>query len=454
MQKPEILIVDNDPDTLSDLCLMLGDEYDCHTVSSASEAERLTTQRLYDIILLDIDLGPGTDGFGILDNLQRREYGVPVIMITRFNDAKTAVRAMKLGAKDFIGKSPTTMELKQAVSRCLRESELERVHKAFVSEAGDIGDTVNLTGKSQAMQELEHRLLKIAPSTATVLVTGESGTGKELIAKFVHRNSDRNGKPCIAVNCAAVTPNLVESELFGHEKGSFTGAISRRAGKFELANRGTLFLDEIGELPLDLQPKLLRAIQEGEICSVGGVTKKVDVRLIAATNRNLEELVAKRHFREDLFHRLNVAVVSVPPLRARKEDIKELCEVFIVKHRATAKRTVAGISDDALRALESFHWPGNVRQLENTIISALLESEDGWITESSLPSDIATGGESESHEIAKSKVLVRFEREYWTSLSQRCDGNISKMADIAKMSRQGVYNILHDLGLKDPAKDV
>jgi DNA-binding NtrC family response regulator len=447
MQKPEILIVDDDRDTLTDLCLLLSDEYECVTTTTATDAIHLTTVKLFDLILLDIDLGTGMDGFGVLEQLHQRDYDVPVVMITRFDDSRTAVRAIKLGAKDFIGKSPTPLELKQVVARCLREAELERVNKAFVRERDDAGIESELTGQGPAMQELRKQLLNIAPSMATVLIMGESGTGKEPAAKFIHRNSGRADRPLIAVNCAALTPTLIESQLFGHEKGSFTGASSRRAGVFELANRGTLFLDEIGELPLELQPRLLRAIQEREICSIGGVTKKVDVRLIAATNRNLADLVEQGLFREDLYHRLNVAGVEVPPLRARREDIRSLCEVFICRHRGTANRTVAGVTDEAVRVLEGNHWKGNVRELENTIISALLHSENGWITEASLPSDKRKNCANESHAAAKKRVLASFELEYWTSLSMRFDGNIAQMTAAADVSRQGFYSICNVYGL-------
>ncbi len=381
--KYQILLVDDEESMREFLSIMLHREgYHVDAVGDGAQAvERLKVQG-YDLVISDIKM-PRLNGFELLAHIRERFPETVVLMITAFSTTEEAVDAMKQGAYDYITKPFRNEEIRLIVKNALERRALRQENLLLKKEIGRRYSFGNLIGKSKKMQEVYELIEKVAESRANVLVAGESGTGKELVAKAIHYNSERRDKAFVAVNCGAIPENLLESELFGHEKGSFTGAIQQKAGLFEVANGGTLFLDEIGELPPSMQVKLLRVLQEREFRRVGGTKNiQVDVRMVAASNKNLEEEVAHGVFREDLFYRINVIRIILPPLRERRDDIPLLVEHFY--HNITG-REGANISEGALCSLLDYHWPGNVRELENVVERCLVLGQSGQITESSLP---------------------------------------------------------------------
>jgi DNA-binding NtrC family response regulator len=338
------------------------------TAASAEQALPLVEKQAFELVLADVNL-PGASGIDLLRQIRASRPDATVILITGYPSIANAVEGMKEGARDYVAKPFTPEELRLVVARALEEKELRRENQRLRRELAFGG----IVGASPKMQELLASVEKVARAASTVLVTGESGTGKELVARALHFQGPRAARPFVAVNCGALVGNLLESELFGHVRGAFTGAERPKQGLFVAADHGTLFLDEIGELQPPLQPKLLRALQEGEIKPVGGLeTVKVDVRLIAATNRDLARDVAEGRFREDLFYRLNVIILAVPPLRERREDIPVLAEHFAARAAEKAGRPRPAISDDAHAALASERWPGNVRELKNAVERAVV----------------------------------------------------------------------------------
>ena len=363
-----ILVVDDEAgirSLFSDILKRAGHEV---TVADSAEAGiQAASQRRPDVILCDVNL-PGMDGLELLRKLRQEHSGAAIIIITGYPRIEDAVRGMKDGARDYLCKPVNPEELRLVVQRALDEDALRRENLELRNELA-FG---NLLGRSQAMRQLFETIAKIALSDITVLVTGESGTGKELIARALHYHGQRALKPFVAVNCGALVGNLLESELFGHVRGAFTGAEQNKAGLFVTADKGTLFLDEIGELPLELQPKLLRSLQEGEIKPVGGTTtQKVNVRVVAATNRELGAEVAAGKFREDLYYRLNVITLDVPPLRERRDDIPLLVDSFVSRAAERSRRARPMVNDSALEWLMAQRWPGNVRELENAVERAV-----------------------------------------------------------------------------------
>jgi two-component system, NtrC family, nitrogen regulation response regulator GlnG len=365
--------------------------------TSGNEALSLFRQQSYDLAVLDIKM-PGISGLDLLSRFLEARPEMLVIIMTAESSMKNAVEAMKRGAYDYITKPFDLDTLDAIIFKAQRSSEVsEEVHrlKDEIKENYHLDRTI--IGTSQPMQEVYKVLGKVAPSDVTVLITGESGTGKELVAKAIHVNSPRLGKPFLALNCAAIPRELLESELFGHEKGAFTGANERKLGKFEQANGGTLFLDEIGDMPLDLQAKLLRVLQEKEITRTGGNTSiSVDVRIVAATNQELKEKVKRKDFREDLFYRLNVVPILLPPLRERREDIPQLVDYFILRAHQEMGVPARGYTPEAMALLKQHAWPGNVRELENTIQRAALLSPDQMLAPSDFPELIAGSERDES----------------------------------------------------------
>ncbi|HKL48844.1 MAG TPA: sigma-54 dependent transcriptional regulator, partial [Desulfuromonadales bacterium] len=335
----------------------------------------------YDMAILDIKM-PGISGLDLLARFREENPEVLIIIMTAESSMKNAVEAMKRGAYDYLAKPFDLNDLEGIIIKAQKASKLsEEVHRLKDEIKGHYHIDRTIIGNSRPMQEIYKVLGRVAPSDITVLITGESGTGKELIARAIHYNSPRLGKPFLALNCAAIPRELLESELFGHEKGAFTGATERKAGTFEQAEGGTLFLDEIGDMPLELQAKLLRVLQEKEITRTGGnSTIPVDVRIVAATNQDLQKRVEDNAFREDLFYRLNVVPIDLPPLRKRPEDIAELVNYFITKAADELNAAAQGITDEAMDLLTRYSWPGNVRQLENTIQRAALLSPDQMLT--------------------------------------------------------------------------
>ncbi len=387
-----VLIVDDEKNYPLILSAVLEEEgYETLTANSGREALEILNRSDVDLIVTDMKM-PEMDGITLLENVKKKDSDLPVIMMTAYGTIEKAVEAMQKGAYNYILKpfdnDSLVIYVNKAISmyRVVKENRLLRT---AVETRYSFG---NLIGKSKAMQNVFEIIKKVAPATATVLIEGENGTGKELVAKSIHFNSSRTANPFIAVNCSALSENLLESELFGHEKGAFTGATSMKKGRFELADRGTLFLDEIGELSANLQVKLLRVLQEKMFERVGGEKSvSVNIRILAATNKNLKEEVNKGKFREDLYYRLNVLHISLPPLRERQEDIRLLVEHFIRKYASERKTDipVTGMDPAAERLLYQYHWPGNVRELENAIERAMILCPGNTITPSDLPENLA-----------------------------------------------------------------
>lgn len=375
-----ILIADDDDGVRAVLRdLLSGEGYEVTEVQSGTEVlTHIAGGNGYHLLLMDVRM-PGIDGLEVLERLQKNSSDLGVIMITAHATSSVAIRAMQAGAYDYLLKPFDVDEVLVLVERFFEHQDLASRVKTLQSTNADARE--RMIGAGPAMQRIYKTIGRTAGSDAAVLITGETGTGKELVANVVHANSSRRNGPLISVNCAALPDSLLESELFGHEKGAFTSAVSQRKGRFELANKGSIFLDEVGELSLTAQKKLLRVLQEGTFERVGGTaTIKVDVRVITATNRDLEEEVRKGNFREDLFYRLNVINIHMPPLRERKEDISLLIEYFLDKYRYSPSSPPTRISEESIAKMLDYDWPGNVRQLENEIRRAVVYSQGKVIT--------------------------------------------------------------------------
>lgn len=395
--RPKVLVVDDEAAIRDSLKLLLKGDYEVIAAEDGRAALEALKTFSPDLVLLDV-LMPNLDGLQTLRELRQTSATLPVVMLTATSTVKTAVQAMKLGAVDYLSKPFDVEELTLTIGRALEQTEAvasggqaasptsaarEIPSRALPSLPGDFGSMI---GKSPLMQEVFKKVEQVAQRDATVLITGESGTGKELIARRIHELSARRNGPFIAINCAAIPETLIESELFGHEKGAFTHAVDRRIGHCELADGGTLFLDEIGELGLAVQVKMLRFLQEQEFYRVGrSKPVRVNVRIITATNRNLEELVTQGGFRQDLFYRVNVINIGMPPLRDRFEDIGPLCDYFVRKLQQVYGGRNLSFTEEALRALVTYHWPGNVRELENVVESLMALCVNDVVQESDLP---------------------------------------------------------------------
>jgi len=384
--KTRLLIVDDDPAHRSMLLTLLTDwGYRLEGVEDGESAVALCRERPFDLILMDVRMA-GMSGIEALKEIRAYNPAIPILIMTAYSNVETAVEAIKAGAYDYLTKPLDFDDLRLTLERALDHASLRDENKALRDTLAASFDQGGIIGQSAPMRQLMDMLATIAPSEATVLVTGESGTGKELIARAIHANSQRRKGPYVAVNCAALTETLLESELFGHEKGAFTGAERRREGRFLLADKGTIFLDEIGEMSLPMQVKLLRAIQEREIQRVGGEqTIKVDVRILAATNRDLKEEVEAGNFRQDLYYRLNVVALALPPLRERLEDIPLLAVHFLNKFAVKNGKQVKGFTPGAMDRLLKHPWPGNVRELENAVERAVVLLVGEYVSERELP---------------------------------------------------------------------
>jgi len=384
-----ILIVDDEKNYLVVLSAFLsGEGYEALTADSAEHALEIVETADLDLVLTDMKM-PTMDGIELLKRIKDRDPDLPVVMMTAYGTVEKAVEAMQLGAFNFILKPFQNETLKQIISKAVSTYTVLKENRRLVEALEDRYHFGNIIGKSKSMQAVFDMIKKIAHTKVTVLITGESGTGKELIAKAIHFNSPRRNKPFVAVSCAALTETLLESELFGHEKGAFTGAIAMKKGRFELADGGTLFLDEIGEMPISLQVKLLRILEEMRFERVGGTrTIDVDVRLITATNRDLKAETEQHHFREDLYFRLNVVHIKLQPVRERSEDIPLLATHFARKSAEESNKGEITFTPEAMRFLCNHRWPGNVRELENAIERAVLLSKGSEITLEDLPKDL------------------------------------------------------------------
>ncbi|MBN2527569.1 MAG: sigma-54-dependent Fis family transcriptional regulator [Deltaproteobacteria bacterium] len=437
--------------------------YEVHLAETGTEAMKTLGENHIDIVITDLRM-PEMDGMELLSAIQKENNGLPVIMITAHGTVDTAVEAIKLGAFDYITKPYDRNALKDVVAKAAKTCELAK--KEIRVDTRQDG-RFKIIGKSARMMEIYEMVDRVAPTPSTVLISGESGTGKELIARALFDNSKREKMPFIRVNCAAIPPTLIESELFGYEKGAFTGAETSKPGRFELANGGTLFLDEVGEISIEMQVKLLRAIQEGEFERVGGVsTIKVDVRLITATNQDLRQMVKDGRFRDDLFYRLNVVHIPLPRLADRKEDIPLLAMHFLTKYNARLGKNIGDFSSEALDALLRYEWPGNIRELENVVERCTLFCDDELIAVSHLPSDVS--GESErssSPDISlatadldiengglKDQVraaTANLEKQLIIKALEQTDKNVTRAAQLLKISRKSLQTKMKDFGLRD-----
>jgi DNA-binding NtrC family response regulator len=426
--KKRILLVDDEPGIRASLKVVLEPTYEVICASDSQEGLDLFRRESPNLILLDVIL-PGTDGMSLLQTMHAEDRSIPVIMLTATRTVKTAVAAMKTGAADYLTKPFDIEELRLIVAKTLAAQELKREVQYLRAQVVNRYAFHNLIGKSPAMQEIYSKIEQVADTRATVLITGESGTGKELVARAIHYNSSRRERPFVALNCAALPETLIESELFGHEKGSFTDALARRVGQFELAHGGSIFLDEIGDLSPATQAKLLRVLQEREFTRIGGTHPiKVDVRIIAATNRNLEELVRRKEFREDLYYRINVVSLYLPALRDRREDIPLLAKHFLSKRLDEDQRSPQEFSKESLEILSRYHWPGNVRELENVVEQAMVWSRGITITPEHLPAalkaDIRSSSLREdtlSGRLSLEKAVLEFEKEIILDALRRTD---------------------------------
>jgi len=456
--KKRVLLVDDEPRVRASLKMVLEPAYDILEAADAQQGLEAFKRESPSLVLLDVIL-PGTDGLSVLQTMRSEDSSIPVIMLTGTKSVKTAVDAMKLGAADYLSKPFDIEELRIVVDRTLNSQELEREVRQLRAQVVQRYAFHNLIGKSPSMQEIYAKIEQVADSRTTVLVTGESGTGKELVAKAIHYNSSRRERPFIALNCAALPETLIESELFGHEKGSFTDATARRVGQFELANSGTLFLDEIGDLSATTQAKLLRVLQEREFNRIGGVQPiKVDVRIIAATNKNLDELVRKGLFREDLYYRINVIALYLPPLRERGEDIPLLAKHFLVKRIEEEKRPAQEFSKDSLELISRYPWPGNVREMENIVEQAFIWSKGCTvITPEHLPTILRTDTRSTSlrddtlaGRLSLEKAVMEFEREIILDALKRTNYVQTHAATMLGISRRMLKYRMDTLGISRP----
>jgi DNA-binding NtrC family response regulator len=445
-----ILVIDDDLETCNFLSEIFSEEGWPVTFSQTAEsALTMVQQDHFDLIVSDINLEGRVNGIALLKEFKKLSPDSQVILISGFGTLETAVEAVREGAFDYISKPFNVNEVVATARRALKDRDTERPAATLVKEYTEAG----LIGHSPKMIEVYKEIALVAPSKTTVLVTGESGVGKELVARAIHRNSSRAAGPFIAVNCGALTETLLESELFGHAKGSFTGAVADKRGLFEEANGGTIFLDEIGDTSLALQVKLLRALQESEIRRVGGARAiKFDARVLAATNRDLDKDVKEGHFREDLFYRLSVVVLRVPPLRDRPEDIRLLAAQSLRRATQSGARA-SSISDEALVLLEQYNWPGNVRELENTIWHAALYARGAGITPDDLPEKVRTHTRIAERE-AKIQALFsdlpsldELERRYLLCVLQSVGGSRTRAAEVLDIDRRTLYRMAERHGI-------
>ncbi|CAI4031523.1 MAG TPA: sigma-54 dependent transcriptional regulator [Nitrospiraceae bacterium] len=455
--KRRILIVDDEPRVRTSLKMVLEPTYEVLQAADAQEGLDLFRRESPHLVLLDVIL-PGMDGLAVLEKLQAEDRSVPVIMLTGTKAVKTAVDAMKLGAADYISKPFEIDELRIIIAKALENQELEREVRYLRAQVVHRYGFHNLIGKSSAMQEIYSKIEQVADSRTTVMITGESGTGKELVARALHYNSARRDRPFVALNCAALPETLIESELFGHEKGSFTDATARRVGQFELAHTGTLFLDEIGDLSPTTQAKLLRVLQEREFTRIGGVQPiKVDVRIVAATNKSLDELVRRGTFREDLYYRINVISLYLPPLRERGEDVALLAKHFLSKRNEEDKRPPQDFSKEALELICRYPWPGNVRELQNVIEQAVLWSQGAAIMPDHLPNSLKSDTKSStlredilSGRVSLEKAVMDFEKDIILDALRRTNYVQTHAATLLGISRRMLKYRMDTLGISRP----
>ena len=452
---PAILIVEDEAKMRRLLELNLGEEG--FTTLSAGDAEsglKLLRENSVDLVVTDLKL-PGMNGLEFLQAVKQQNAALPVIVMTAFGTVETAVEAMKAGASDYVLKPFSLAEMRMVIHKELDVHKLREENRSLREALGKRYAHPNVVARSPKMQEVLATVERVAPTNSTVLLGGESGVGKDLIARAIHEKSRRARGPFIKINSSAIPENLLESELFGYEKGAFTGANASKPGKFELADKGTLFLDEIGDVPPAIQVKLLRVLQEREFERLGGTrTVKVDVRLIAATNRDLRAALEEGTFREDLYYRLNVVPIDIAPLRERKEDIPDLASLFMERFCGGASQPVKGIAPEAVRILVSYHWPGNVRELQNIIERACALAKSDAIEPADIHLDTrpVRAGTSENHFLPEGMTLERWEDEMIQEALRRASGNKSQAARLLGLSRNALRYRLSKIGIADEAE--
>ena len=449
--RPKILIVDDDSAHRKMLTTVLADEgYDIVPATNGREAVEAVEASYFDLILMDIRMAE-MDGLAAQQAIQAISPKIPIIMMTAYASVKTAIKAMKRGAFDYLTKPLDIDEVKLLTERALHHYRLEKENRRLQQRLGQQDLGKNFIGRSKAMQDVFEKVTLVAEFNATVLISGESGTGKELVAAAIHNLSSRKNTPMVTINCAALTETLLESELFGHEKGAFTGAVKNRIGHFQKADGSTIFLDEIGEMALPTQAKVLRTIQEKEVQPVGGNdTIEVDVRIIAATNKDLTTEVSEGRFREDLYYRLNVFQIEVPPLRKRREDIPLLADFFLTRYTEENRSQIKSISPKAMDILMRYDWPGNVRELENTIERSVIICKSDTITTDTLPAALNKDQEylsdrGESHTLGRT--LKEAEKEMIMQTLEEVGGNRTKTAKILGISRRTLQLKLKQYGV-------
>jgi two-component system response regulator AtoC len=430
-RRKTLLIVDDDEGMRDTLMAMMRRDYRVLRAATGESALQIMEKDDVDLMLLDVQL-PGVSGFDVLRIARENYPHVEVIVISVVKELDAAIEAMRLGAYHYISKDFEMEGVRTLLANAAERQDLSRSVMRLTAEVAEQNDREFIVGPSRATRDIIDMVNKVAKLSATVLVLGESGTGKELLARLIHRESIRPAAPFVAVNLAAIPHELIESTLFGHEKGSFTGAIRQQLGKFELAMGGTLFLDEVGELRLDLQAKLLRAIQEGEIERVGGTHPiRTDVRIIAATNVDLEKAVKESRFREDLYYRLNVIPIRMPPLRDRVEDLNELAHFFLRRYNVKFRKNIQGIADSTLQVLSAYWWPGNIRELENLIERLVAVSDKDWITDEDLPYEFHVAqlnAQGPSNENLLERAVSTFERNFIIRALEKQAWNVTATA--------------------------
>ncbi|MBS1258770.1 MAG: Regulatory protein AtoC [Candidatus Scalindua arabica] len=442
MKKPRILLVDDDKNTADGLTkILLQDGYDTSCTYTGKEALNLIESEHFDIVITDMKL-PDISGFSIIEKAKKKDVDIAVVMITAFSSIQTAIDAVKKGADDYLTKPVNIEELELILKKIWERRLLVLQNKELKQKLNDKYNFSGIIGNSPEIQLIYKTITEIAPTAATVLIYGDTGTGKELIANAIHYNSDRKDKPFVALHCASLSEGVLESELFGHEKGAFTGAVSQRRGRFELANGGSLFLDEVGEMNSHIQIKLLRVLETGKFERVGGEkTFESDVRIIAATNRDLEEEIKEGRFREDLYYRLNVINLKLPSLRERKEDIGLLIDNFLVKYSKKNKKDIKGITPQSAKLLNNYDWPGNVRELENAIERAVVMARNEYIEPGDLPSNINVNSKKsrkETFRIPSGATMKEIEKKVIIEALQTTNGSKSKAAKILGISTRKI----------------
>ena len=451
---PSLLLIDDDPGTSGLLHEIFNEAgYDVSSATTGSEGLRLAASRPFDAILCDVLL-PDIDGVEVMRRLRKVDPETPVIIMTAFGTVEMAIRALDEGAFDYVRKPFAIEAVRTCVARAVERHRLSPLDDVPAAEGAP--GVRAILGSHPAMVELYKLVFRVAGTKSPVLIVGESGTGKELLARTIHEQSTRRGRPFVAVNCTSLSETLLESELFGHVRGAFTGAVERRPGLFLEANRGTIFLDEVGDMSLAMQSKLLRVLQEQEVKPVGGTeTIPVDVRIVAATHRDLAELVSSGRFREDLYYRLHVVGLRVPPLRERPEDVPVLAEHFLRRFASLSRRRLDGFSPGAMAALKSYQWPGNVRELENVVDRAVALAPGSRVEASDLPAEVvgqvvAAGPAAAGDALSLDEVV----RRHVLSVLTAADGNKSKAAKLLGVPRRTLYRLLtrYEARAKDAPK--